>query len=245
MVYRIYVAKKEEFANEAKALSAEIKNLLKIDGIESLSVINRYDVEEIDKKLFKKCISAVFSEPQIDDAFKKLPKCDYVFAVEPLPGQFDQRADSAAQCIQLFSAGNRPTVKTAKVYAIKGKLTDDELLAIKKYVINPVESREASLDKVKTLAVKYDLPESVATLDGFIDFNEEELGAFLKEKGLAMDIDDLKFLQGFFKGENRNPTITEVKMVDTYWSDHCRHTTFLTTITDVEFEDKLAEKTYK
>ena len=245
MVYRIYVAKKEEFANEAKALSAEIKNLLKIDGIESLSVINRYDVEDIDKKLFKKCISAVFSEPQIDNAFKKLPKCDYVFAVEPLPGQFDQRADSAAQCIQLFSAGNRPTVKTAKVYAIKGKLTDDELLAIKKYVINPVESREASLDKVKTLAVKYDLPESVATLDGFIDFNEEELGAFLKEKGLAMDIDDLKFLQGYFKGENRNPTITEVKMVDTYWSDHCRHTTFLTTITDVEFEDKLAEKTYK
>ena len=245
MVYRIYVAKKSEFANEAKALSGEIKNLLKINGVKNLSVINRYDVEDIEKDLFDKCVSAVFSEPQIDNAFTCLPKSDYVFAVEPLPGQFDQRADSASQCIQLFSAGNRPVVKTAKVYAIDGNLTADELSAIKKYVINPVESREASLEEVDTLATEYDLPDSVETLDGFINYNEEQLKAFLKEKGLAMDIDDLKFLQGYFKGENRNPTITEVRMIDTYWSDHCRHTTFLTTITDATFEDQLAAQTYE
>ena len=245
MVYRIYVAKKSEFANEAKALSGEIKNLLKINGVKNLSVINRYDVEDIEKDLFDKCVSAVFSEPQIDNAFTSLPKSDYVFAVEPLPGQFDQRADSASQCIQLFSAGNRPVVKTAKVYAIDGNLTADELNAIKKYVINPVESREASLEEVDTLATEYDLPDSVETLDGFINYNEEQLKAFLKEKGLAMDIDDLKFLQGYFKGENRNPTITEVRMIDTYWSDHCRHTTFLTTITDATFEDQLAAQTYE
>ena len=141
MVYRIYVAKKPEFANEAKALLGEIKNLLNIKTIQGLSVINRYDVEEISEQLFSKCINSVFSEPQIDDAFKSLPQADYIFAVEPLPGQFDQRADSAAQCVQLFSAGTRPIVKTAKVYAISGKLSDAELDAIKKDGINPAHDR--------------------------------------------------------------------------------------------------------
>ncbi len=244
MVYRIYVAKKKEFANEANALASEIKNLLKIEGVSGLRVINRYDVEDIEKELFDKCIDSVFSEPQIDDTFEKLPTADYVFAVEPLPGQFDQRADSAAQCVQLFSAGSRPIVKTAKVYAIDGKLTDDQLLAIKKYVINPVECREADLSEKQTLLMTYDLPETVETLNGFNGYNETELGAFLKEKGLAMDLDDLKFLQEYFKTEQRDPTITEVKMIDTYWSDHCRHTTFLTTIEKVEFEDALAESIY-
>ena len=135
MVYRIYVAKKPEFANEASALMGEIKNLLKIEGVESLSVVNRYDVENIEAELFERCIDSVFSEPQIDNAFKTLPQADYVFAVEPLPGQFDQRADSAAQCVQLFSAGTRPTVTTAKVYAINGSLTEEQLLAIKKYAV--------------------------------------------------------------------------------------------------------------
>ena len=128
MVFRIYVAKKPEFANEANALKGEIKNLLKIDGVKELSVINRYDVEDIEKALFESSINAVFSEPQIDNTYDELPKADYIFAVEPLPGQYDQRADSAAQCIQLFSAGNRPVVKTAKVYAINGELTEDQLL---------------------------------------------------------------------------------------------------------------------
>ena len=244
MVYRIYVAKKAEFANEASALKNEIKNLLKIDGIESLSVINRYDCEDIEKELFDKCINAVFSEPQIDDTFEKLPQADYIFAVEPLPGQFDQRADSAAQCIQLFSAGNRPVVKTAKVYAINGKLTDEQLASIKKYVINPVESREADLAEKQTLALSYSLPESVETLFGFNKKDRAELAEFLKEKGLAMDIDDLNFLQAYFRKEERDPTITEIKMIDTYWSDHCRHTTFLTTIESVQFEDELAQSIY-
>ena len=245
MVYRIYVAKKPDYALEANALKSEILNLLKIDGVKSLSVINRYDVEDIQKDLFDKCINSVFSEPQIDDAFTKLPNADYLFAVEPLPGQFDQRADSCAQCIQLFSAGNRPTVKTAKVYAINGKLTEEELSAIKKYVINPVECREADLAEKQTLALSYDLPETVETLVGFNKYDLDKLSAFLKEKGLAMDIDDLKFLQAYFIKEDRDPTITEIKMIDTYWSDHCRHTTFLTTIESVEFEDDLAQKIYQ
>ncbi len=244
MVYRIYVAKKPEFANEANALANEIKNLLKINGVNELKVINRYDVEDIEKELFDKCINSVFSEPQIDDTFDSLVKADYVFAVEPLPGQFDQRADSAAQCIQLFSAGNRPVVKTAKVYAINGKLSDEELSSIKKYVINPVECREADLKEKQTLAMTYDLPQTVATLNGFNKLNEKELGEFLREKGLAMDIDDLKFLQSYFVKEDRDPTITEIKMIDTYWSDHCRHTTFLTTIESVDFEDDLAQSIY-
>jgi len=244
MVYRIYVAKKPEFAHEASALAGEIKNLLKIDGVKELKVINRYDVEDIEKSLFDKCINAVFSEPQIDDTFTALPKSDYVFAVEPLPGQFDQRADSAAQCVQLFSAGTRPVVKTAKVYAINGALTEEQLASIKKYVINPVECREADLAEKQTLAMTYDLPETVETLVGFNKLGEDGLSAFLKEKGLAMDLDDLKFLQSYFKKEDRDPTITEIKMIDTYWSDHCRHTTFLTTIESVEFEDALAQKIY-
>ena len=244
MVYRIYVAKKPAFANEANALAGEIKNLLKINGVKSLAVINRYDVEDIKEELFVKCINSVFSEPQIDDTFTTLPKADYIFAVEPLPGQFDQRADSAAQCVQLFSAGNRPVVKTAKVYAINGNLTEEELSAIKKYVINPVECREADLAEKKTLAIEFDLPETVETLVGFNKYDQNELDKFLKAKGLAMDLDDLKFLQAYFIKEDRDPTITEIKMIDTYWSDHCRHTTFLTTISDVEFEDELANKIY-
>ena len=244
MVYRIYVAKKKEFANEASALLGEIKNLLNIDGVKSLRVINRYDVEDIDKELFDKCINSVFSEPQIDDTFTKLPKSDYVFAVEPLPGQFDQRADSASQCIQLFSAGNRPVVKTAKVYAIKGKLSKEQLNKIKSYVINPVECREASLDEKKTLEITYTLPDKVETLVGFNKYDKDALALFLKEKGLAMDLDDLTFLQSYFVSEYRDPTITEIKMIDTYWSDHCRHTTFLTTIEKVEFEDSLAQEIY-
>ena len=215
MVYRIYVAKKPEFANEANALAGEIKNLLKIDGVKELKVINRYDVEDIEKELFDKCINSVFSEPQIDDTFTTLIKADYVFAVEPLPGQFDQRADSAAQCIQLFSAGNRPVVKTAKVYAINGALTEEQLSAIKKYVINPVECREADLEEKQTLALTYDLPETVETLNGFNKLSEKELGIFLKDKGLAMDLDDLKFLQSYFVKEDRDPTITEIKMIPT------------------------------
>ena len=166
------------------------------------------------------------------------------FAVEYLPGQFDQRADSAAQCIQIISKSERPTVRTAKVYLLKGELSAGEIDTIKKYVINPVEAREASLTKPETLAAKYDIPTSVETLDGFLDLTDSELEKFVEDFGLAMDIDDNKFCQNYFKSENRNPTITEIRMIDTYWSDHCRHTTFLTVIDDVTFEDELIQKTY-
>ena len=243
MVYRVYVEKKKELANEARALANDIRTLLGITALEDLRIINRYDVENIDGELFDYCKKTVFSEPQLDIASDEISTDGAkVFAVEYLPGQFDQRADSAAQCIQIISQKDRPTVRTAKVYALYGALTDEDAEAVKKYVINPVECREASLDRFETLAVKYEIPTTVKTLDGFLDLDEKGLAEFVKANGLAMDNDDIKFCQDYFKTENRNPTITEIKMIDTYWSDHCRHTTFLTTIDSVKFEDELLAK---
>ena len=246
MVYRVFVEKKSEIANEAKSLKSDLTELLGIKGIEELRVVNRYDVENIDKELFDYCINTVFSEPQIDNVYDELDMAGYTcFAVEFLPGQFDQRANSASECIQLISMGERPDVKSAKVYMIKGNISESDLSEIKKYVINPVEAREASLEKFDTLKIKYNIPTSVKTVTGFISFSDDELKSFMQENGLAMDFDDIKFCQNYFVSEKRDPTITEIKMIDTYWSDHCRHTTFLTTIDSVEFEDKLAEETYK
>ena len=246
MVYRIYVEKKEGLAHEATALKNDIVSLLQIKGLKDLRLMNRYDVENIEEDLFEYCTKVVFSEPQLDTVTKELDMTGAtVFAVEYLPGQFDQRADSAAQCIQIISQKERPTVRTAKVYLLYGELTEAEIAQIKKYVINPVEAREASLEPVETLAMDYVIPTEVATVDGFIDLDEAGLAAFIAEKGLAMDIDDIKFCQSYFIGEKRNPTITEIKMIDTYWSDHCRHTTFLTTIDNVTFEDELLQKTYE
>ncbi|MBR2043750.1 MAG: phosphoribosylformylglycinamidine synthase [Clostridia bacterium] len=247
MVYRIYVEKKAGLAGEADSLLSDIRSFLGIANVKSVRVINRYDVENIEEALFKQCINTVFSEPQLDDTFTELTakENDFVFAVEYLPGQFDQRADSAAQCIQIISKADRPDVRTAKVYVIEGALSDDEKSAIKKHLINPVESREASLDTVSTLKREYDIPTTVKTLDGFNALEEDGLKEFLKAQGLAMDLDDLKFCQSYFRSEDRDPTITEIKMIDTYWSDHCRHTTFLTTIDKAEFEDELLQKTYE
>ncbi len=246
MVYRIYVEKKKELANEAKSLKSDLINLLGIEGIDDLRIINRYDAENIDKDLFDYCKTTVFSEPQLDIIYDKLETGDAkVFAVEYLPGQFDLRANSASECIQLISKGERPDVKTATVYLITGNVTDAEIDEIKKYVINPVEAREASLELPETLKMKYEIPTEVATLDGFINYSDAELGEFIGTQGLAMDFDDIKFCQNYFVGENRNPTITEIKMIDTYWSDHCRHTTFLTTIDSVEFEDEISKKAYE
>ncbi|MBQ8588408.1 MAG: phosphoribosylformylglycinamidine synthase, partial [Clostridia bacterium] len=232
MVYRVYVEKKKALAHEALSLMGDIKSFLSIGGIESVRIINRYDVENITEELFNNCKSTVFSEPQLDDVTDEISYADdaVVFAVEYLPGQFDQRANSAAECIQLISQGDRPLVRTAKVYVLTGNLSEKEIEEIKRYVINPVEAREASLDAYDTLAMKYDVPSEVKTLEGFIDLDREGLMAFLKDNGLAMDIDDLIFCQSYFVSEKRDPTITEIKMIDTYWSDHCRHTTFLTTI---------------
>ncbi|MBQ8828079.1 MAG: phosphoribosylformylglycinamidine synthase, partial [Clostridia bacterium] len=246
MVYRIYVEKKKELAHEAAGLASDIQTLLQIDGLTDLRLLNRYDVENIDEALFERCKKTVFSEPQLDIISDTADTAgsSYVFAVEYLPGQFDQRADSAAQCIQIISRGDRPVVKTAKVYILYGTLSEQDIAAIKKYVINPVECREASMDTFETLATECEIPTTVKTLDGFIALNEDGLKAFLAEQGLAMDLDDLKFCQSYFKKEDRDPTITEIKMIDTYWSDHCRHTTFLTTIDNVKFEDKLLADTY-
>lgn len=245
MVYRIYVEKKKQFADEAASLLSDIRSLLMIDSLEELRIFNRYDVENISEELFECCEKTVFSEPQLDNTYARLPQTDAtVFAVEYLPGQFDQRADSCAQCIQIVSEGDKPTVRTAKVYMLFGKLAPAQLEAIKKYVINPVESREASLEKPETLNVNYNIPTSVETLTGFTELNENELKAFIDKYALAMDLADIEFCRKYFKGEHRDPTITEIRMIDTYWSDHCRHTTFLTTIDGVKTEDKTIQKAY-
>ena len=246
MVYRIFVEKKAELAHEAKSLCSELVNLLGIKNLTGVRVLNRYDADNITEEIFNKAVSSVFSEPQLDVVSSELDdQGGYVFAVEYLPGQFDQRADSAAQCIQIMSCGDRPTIRTAKVYVLTGALTDKDIAEIKKYVINPVEAREASLDKPETLVVEYEIPTSVDTVNGFITMSDEELAGMVKSLGLAMDLDDIKFCRAYFASEKRDPTITEIRMIDTYWSDHCRHTTFLTTIDSVKFEDELLEKTYK
>ncbi len=246
MVYRIYVEKKEGLDNEARALLSEISAFLGIKSVEKVRILNRYDAENITKELFDYATGTVFSEPQLDNVFTKLTKRGAtVFATEFLPGQFDQRADSAAQCIQLISQGEKPTIASAKVYMLYGKLTKDELAKIKKHVINPVEAREASLNERETLAIEYELPTTVETLEGFLDLDAEGLHKFIATYGLAMDEGDIEFCQSYFKSEGRCPTITEIRMIDTYWSDHCRHTTFNTIIDSVKFEDKLLEATYK
>ncbi len=246
MVFRVFVEKKKELANEARALLNDVRGLLGIKQLDDVRVINRYDAENISEELFNYAIKTVFSEPQLDIASAEINTDGATaFAVEYLPGQFDQRADSASQCIQIISQGERPLVRTAKVYVLYGNLNEAQLAEIKKYVINPVEAREASLDKPSTLNVEYEIPTEVATLNGFISLDCKGLDDFIKSYGLAMDIDDIAFCQQYFKSENREPTITEIRMIDTYWSDHCRHTTFLTTIDSVKFEDKLIEDAWK
>ena len=247
MVYRIYVEKKKELAHEAHVLFDELHQLVGIKGLLDIRVLNRYDVENIDEDLFNKTVGTVFSEPQLDIVTEELdPNGGRVFAVEYLPGQYDQRADSAAQCIQIISCGERPTIRTAKVYVLFGNITDEDVNEIKKYVINAVESREASLEKPETLAIEYAIPETVATVEGFISLDDEGMTALLDKLGLAMDIDDLKFLQGYFRDEEkRDPTITEIRVVDTYWSDHCRHTTFSTHIDNVKIEDEAVAEAYE
>ena len=246
MVYRVFVEKKEGLDNEAKGLLNEAKTLLGMERLENVRLFNRYDAENITEDLFRYAVKTVFSEPQLDTASAsiQLPGA-YVFAVEALPGQFDQRADSAAQCIQIISQGERPLIRTAKVYALYGTLTDGDIREFKKYVINPVECREASLDVPETLAIRYDIPTEVATLTGFTELSRDELADFIANYGLAMDLDDIAFCQSYFQKEGRDPTITEIRMIDTYWSDHCRHTTFGTILDHVTFEDALLQKTYE
>ena len=247
MIHRLYVEKKPGLALEAAALLADIGGPLGISGVTALRLLNRYDVEGIDSALFDTARAGVFAEPQVDRCFDSLPSegAAAVFAAEYLPGQFDQRADSAAQCIQIISQGERPLVRSARVYLLYGSLDEAALQAIKKYVINPVESREASLEMPGTLALREAPPRPVSALTGFIHLDEVGLRRFLSEYALAMDLDDLRLCRDYFLGEGRDPSVTEIRVLDTYWSDHCRHTTFLIAIDSVRFEDPLLERSYQ
>ena len=246
MVYRCYVEKRPGLTVEADALRGELRSFLGIDKLYGVRIFNRYDVEGLDRDLFEYAKRTVFSEPQTDIVTDTLPNPGdaAVFAVEYLPGQYDQRADSAAQCIQIISQGTRPTVASAKVYILLGYPSEEDVAKIKAYVINPVEAREASLDEKETLVRPYDVPADVAVLDGFRAMKDEDLAPFIAKWGLAMDEADLAFTRSYFSGEKRDPTLTELRMIDTYWSDHCRHTTFLTTVDSVKFEDPLLEKAW-
>ncbi|NLF29195.1 MAG: hypothetical protein GX592_14980, partial [Clostridiales bacterium] len=246
MVYRLFVEKKPGFDNEARALMEDIRSFLGITSLTGLRLFNRYDAEGIEPELFGRAKATVFSEPQLDEVYEELPAGgDFAFATEYLPGQFDQRADSAAQCIQLLGQCERPAVRTALVYVLEGALSEDELRAIRKYVINPVERREASLSRFETLKADYALPETVPAIDGFLNFSANELSEFRREYGLAMDDADLAFCQDYFRSERRDPMLTEIRMIDTYWSDHCRHTTFLTELSDVQFDDPAVGNAYR
>ena len=248
MVYRVCVEKKPGLAPECASLLSDCRSFLDLEGLERVRIWNRYDAEGMDKDLFDYACTTVFSEPQLDLTSEEtdVSGAAAVFAVEPLPGQFDQRADSAAQCIQLLSQGERPRIRTAKVYALYGTLTDKDVEAVKRYVINPVESREATLAKPETLAENLSDPKNVASVEGFITMDDAALSALLSSMGLAMDLDDLKTLQAYFrKEEHRDPTVTEVRVVDTYWSDHCRHTTFSTHLDEITIDDPAVKGAYE
>ena len=246
MVERVYSEKKESLAVEAKALKSDLESVLGIKGIKKLRIINRYDAENISHELFCYAKSTVFSEPQLDIVTDSLTLSgEKAFAVESLPGQFDQRAQSAAECIGIISRKELPTVRSAKVYVIDGDISESDFERIKKYVINPVESREADMEKPDTLKTEYPDPGDVEVLDGFTSMKDSELLGFIKKYSLAMDENDLKFCREYFRGEKREPTITEIRVIDTYWSDHCRHTTFLTEIENASFDDEFIELEFK
>ncbi|HJF45358.1 phosphoribosylformylglycinamidine synthase [Thermophilibacter provencensis] len=247
MVSRIYVEKRAGFDVEAQQLKSELTEILGVTGLTGLRLINRYDVEGATEELFRSCIPTVFSEPQVDHAYDELPSSPdaaAVFAVEYLPGQFDQRADSASECIQLISQGERPTVRSAKVYILEGALSEADIDAIKHYVVNPVEARLASLEKPETLVAETPDPEPVEVLDGFRELDEAGLAAFIAERGLAMDAADIRFCQEYFTEEGRDPSITEIRVIDTYWSDHCRHTTFGTVLDEVKIDDAVVQEAF-
>ena len=246
-VFRIYVEKKPEFAVEAQSVLNDVQTALRL-SISGLRILNRYDADKLSQEDFDAAVNTVFSEPAVDVTYTELPPISgnqRIFAVEYLPGQFDQRADSCEQCIQILRQGERCRVKNARVYIITGNITDAEFEKLKNYIINPVESREASLDTVRTLDTNYEIPTTVEELEGFINLNEAGLRAFIEKFGLAMDFDDIKFCQDYFRNtEKRNPTITEIRMIDTYWSDHCRHTTFLTNVENVNIITPYIKETY-
>ncbi len=239
-IRRLYVAKKGVFADEAKRLLTDLQENLLIKGLTDIHIFHRYDVSGLDDAAFEAAKNMIFSEPPVDAVYDELPagKDDTVLAVEYLPGQYDQRADSAMQCLQMLTMKNDSLVRTAQVLVLSGNLSADDVAAIKHYCINPVEAREASLDPVSTLEMPWEKPADVPVIDGFDAMDDAALKALSASMGLAMSFDDLKFVQTYFRDEEkRNPTVTEIRVIDTYWSDHCRHTTFMTELTDVSFED--------
>ena len=249
-VYRCFAEKKPGFDGEAASVLTQLREELGVSALTGVRVLHRYDVEGVDGQVYQQARATVFSEPQVDAVYDEdMPvhaDAGAVLAVESLPGQYDQRADSAAQCIQLMAGGERPAVRCATVYLLQGALSEADLEQIRQYLINPVECREAALTKPETLTVSYPAPGDVAVLTGFTALDEEGLNALLGRYGLAMDLADLKFLQAYFRDEEkRDPTITEVRVVDTYWSDHCRHTTFSTHIDDVEIADPMVGDIFK
>ena len=248
-VKRIYVKKKEGFDVEAKELLADIQENLKLQALENVIILNRYDVEGITEETFKQAKNTVFSEPQVDECYvEEYPfnEKDQVFGVEFLPGQFDQRANALEECLQILTEGNRPTAKSAKIYILQGDIGTQDCEKIKKYMINQVDSRECSLDKPQNLTQKMEVPEDVAVVTGFTEMTKEDSQKFYEKYGFAMDFADLQFCQNYFKEvEKRNPTMTEMKMIDTYWSDHCRHTTFLTKLEVLEIKWDLLNKVYQ
>ena len=248
-IYRFFVEKRPGFDIEAQGLLATLQGYLHITGLTGLRIFNRYDVDGLTEDNCEAAGRLIFSEPQCDELYREeLPEIageHTIFAVEALPGQYDQRADSAAQCVQIITK-ERPVVQAAKVYAFLGEISNADLQKMKQYLINPVENREASLEKPDTLISAVEEPEPVFYLDGFVNADDSQLDALRQKYGLAMDLGDLRFMQSYFRDEEkRNPTITELKMIDTYWSDHCRHTTFMTQITDITLDDPLVKESYE
>ncbi len=235
------------FDVEAQQLTNELRTILGIRTLKGVRLVNRYDVEGIDEQLFEQVVPTVFSEPQSDNVSFDLPDFgeNAVFAVEYLPGQFDQRADSASECIQLISQGERPTVRTATVYALDGALNTPDVDAVKHYVINPVEAREAGLETKDTLTAQVPTPGKVEVIDGFRAMETEQMERFIADRGLAMDVADLEFCRQYFEEEGRDPTITEIRVIDTYWSDHCRHTTFGTQLDSVTIDDAVVQAAFE
>ena len=249
-VFRCYVEKKPGFAVEAEHLFGELRHTLGLTGLTGVRVLRRYDVEGVDAAVYAAARTTVLSEPQVDalwDEVMPAPEGEHtLLAVEALPGQYDQRADSCAQCIQMMHGGERPTVRAATVYVLEGALTAQEAAKARGYLINPVESREAALDKPATLRQDYPVPAAVPVLDGFTALDRAGLESVLAQYALAMDLADLAFLQAYFRDEEgRDPTLTEVRVVDTYWSDHCRHTTFSTHLDEVEIADDNVKAAYE
>ena len=238
MIRRVFVEDKNGHA--AKALLNDIKASLNIKSIGGLRILQRYDAEGLDSEVYNKIKNLIFREAPVENLYEEtfpLSDDETVFGVEYLPGQFDQRADSAEQCIQI-AALKRPKVACAKIYVLKGNLSQDEIEQIKKYLINAVDSREASLDKPQTLERKTKVPADIQTIDGFANMDEAQIAALHKKMSLAMSVEDLAFCRDYFaKDEKRDPSITEIRVLDTYWSDHCRHTTFLTKLEDIKIED--------